>query len=138
KDIRAHHLSENRPLPSVVSSAVEHGLARAFGQGQWIQDFDGFYLNLNRATLKQHQVETEKAATLAAEEAASVPGVLAAFTRSQFLSGMLPSNPLGRKAINSYHVGRSGDVFIELEPFALPIAGEVETSHGSPWGYDAQ
>ncbi len=138
RDIRQHHLNENRPLTSLVGSAVERALSQAFGQGKWIQDFDGFYLSFNRSVLKQRQVDPDKAAVLAAEAASAVPGVLAAFTRNQFLTGGLPLSPLGRKANKSYNRQRSGDVFIELEPFALPIAGEIETSHGSPWSYDSQ
>src|SRR6266536_606310 len=39
RDIRQHHLNENRPLTSLVGNAVARALSRAFGQGKWIQDF---------------------------------------------------------------------------------------------------
>jgi len=136
--IREHRLNENRPLPSVVGDAVGRALSRSYGQGEWIRDFDGFYLNLNRDALSRRHLDVDKAVDIAAEAASTVPGVQAAFTRGQFLTGSLPSSPLARRAGNSYSLQRSGDVFIELEPFASPSSGDIETSHGSPWSYDSQ
>jgi predicted AlkP superfamily pyrophosphatase or phosphodiesterase len=138
KYIREHRLSPNRPFRSVVDEAVEHGLSQAYGQAEWIQDSDGFYIDLNRSALKQHQLDPDQAAMVAADAASGVPGVWTAFTRRQFLGGNLPRTPLARKASNSYNLQRSGDVFIVLDPFASPVEGEIETTHGSPWSYDSQ
>jgi predicted AlkP superfamily pyrophosphatase or phosphodiesterase len=43
-----------------------------------------------------------------------------------------------RKVINSFNSQRSGDVFIVLDQFAVPSSSDTETTHGSPWNYDAQ
>ena len=65
------------------------------------------------------------------------PGVFVAFTKTQLASGNLPNQAITRKALNSFNLSRSGDVFIVLEPFTVASASETMTSHGTPWDYDA-
>lgn len=62
----------------------------------------------------------------------------AAFARTQFVTGSLPNSPLARKAANSFHQKRSGDVFLVLMPYSVPVSGPANTSQGTPWNYDAQ
>lgn len=124
--------------PAAVRTAVEQALAGAFGQDQWIESFEDHNIYLDLATLKKHQIEREKAEAIAAEAAASVPGVWAAWTRTQFLTGTLPGGPLARMATNSFHSQRSGDVLVILAPYAVPAYTETTTTHGSPWNYDTQ
>jgi predicted AlkP superfamily pyrophosphatase or phosphodiesterase len=63
---------------------------------------------------------------------------MAAFTRTQLLTGSLPSTPFARAASNSFNPKRGGDVFVVLDPYAVPVSGSRETTHGSPWNYDSQ
>ncbi len=46
--------------------------------------------------------------------------------------------PLALKASNSFFSQRSGDIFLILEPYAVPVEADVGSTHGSPWNYDAQ
>lgn len=136
--IRDHHLGMGKVSPAGVKDAVEQALSQAFGKDQWVQDLSEFYINLNLLALKKHQVDPARAADMAASAAASVPGVQAAFTRAQLLAGNLPDSPVARKASNSFNSQRSGDVFLIVDQFAVPVPGDIETTHGSPWNYDAQ
>ena len=138
KFIKEHHLGLGNTVASAVRDAVEKALSQSYGPDQWVQDFTSFCLTLNKSTLKKHQAEEFKVAAIAAEAASSVPAVLAAFTRTQLLTGALPRSPLGRKAANSFHSQRSGDVFLILDPYALPVAEETGSTHGAPWSYDTQ
>jgi hypothetical protein len=113
-------------------------MSEAFGSGPWIEDADELYFYLNRDTLKKRNVPEAKAEEMAAQAAAAQPDVAAAFTRTQFLTGTLPNSPLARKAANSFNSKRSGDVFLVLGPYAVPVAGPNGTTHGSPWNYDTQ
>jgi hypothetical protein len=121
-----------------VRDAVEAALSEAFGREQWTQSVGVHYLYLSQAALKQRRVLPERAEAEAARAAAAVPGVMAAFTRTQLLAGSAGSSPLGRKALNSFHSQRSGDVFLILEPYAVAVGNDTETTHGTPWNYDAQ
>jgi predicted AlkP superfamily pyrophosphatase or phosphodiesterase len=138
KFIKEHHLGLGNTVASAVRDAIEKVLSQSYGPDQWVQDFTSFCLTLNKSTVKRHQAEESKVAAIAAEAASSVPAVLAAFTRTQLLTGALPRSPLGRKAANSFHSQRSGDVFLILDPYALPVAEETGSTHGAPWSYDTQ
>jgi hypothetical protein len=87
----------------------------------------------NPAFIREHQLGLGNA-----QAATSQPEVAAAFTRSQFLNGNLPNSPLARMAANSFYPKRSGDVFLVLMPYAVPVSGMTGTSHGTPWSYDTQ
>ena len=136
--IQEHKLGLGMAQPAAIRNAAEKALTQAFGPGPWIEDQDETYLFLNRDTLKKRNVAESKAEEVAAGAAASQPDVAAAFTRTQFLTGSLPSSPLARKAANSFDSKRSGDVFLIFMPYAVPSSNPTGTTHGSPWNYDAQ
>jgi hypothetical protein len=118
--------------------AVETSLSDAFGPDKWVEVFDIPYIYLNQKAIASRRTDPEKVEAEAARAAISAPGVFAAYSRSSLLAGHVPSSPLARKALNSFNPRRSGDVFIVLEPFAVPADSNTEASHGSPWSYDAQ
>jgi len=136
--IREHQLGLGNAQAAAIRSAAEKALVAEFGPGPWVEEGGEFYLYLNRETLKKRNVPESKAEEVAAQAATSQPDVAAAFTRSQFLNGNLPSSPLARMAANSFYPKRSGDVFLVLMPYAVPVSGITGTSHGTPWNYDAQ
>jgi predicted AlkP superfamily pyrophosphatase or phosphodiesterase len=136
--IKQYHLGLGNAVMSAIKEAVEKALSESYGPDPWVQDITSFCITLNKSTLKKHQAEESKVAGVAAEAAVSVPGISAAFTRTQLLTGALPLSPLARKTANSFYSQRSGDVFLILDPYALPVAGETESTHGAPWAYDTQ
>ena len=136
--IEQHHLGPGRLDPKSVRAAVEAALVKAFGPGDWVANAGEFYLDLSHPALESHHIRISRAQTLAAQAAMSVPTVRAAFTRTQFLTGLLPHTPLARKAANSYNPKRSGDVFLIPAPFAVVTGKMTGTNHGTPWNYDAQ
>jgi predicted AlkP superfamily pyrophosphatase or phosphodiesterase len=136
--IKEHHLGMGNFRLASLSQAVEGSLSQALGQGRWIQSLQPPFIYLNQATIREHNVTPERAAAEAAKAAMSVDGVKAAFTRNQLLTGSMDGSPLARKAANSFEAQRGGDVFVILDPYAVPVSGEMETTHGSPWAYDAQ
>ena len=136
--IREHKLGMGTAQTALLRKTVEEAVTREFGNGEWIGAIDLPYIYFDSEALNKQHIPAVRAEVVASAAAASVPGVLAAFTRSQILSGNLASSPLGRKVSNSFNAQRGGDVFIVLEPYAPPVAGPTSTTHGSPWNYDAQ
>ncbi len=124
--------------PTAVLNAAKEVLARSLGPGQWIEAIDEFYISLNLEALGSRHVVRARAEAVAAEAATRVPGVAAAFTRSQLSTQNLQSNPLTQKVLNSFHLKRGGDIFIVFEPFAVPVPPDQATTHGAPWSYDVQ
>jgi predicted AlkP superfamily pyrophosphatase or phosphodiesterase len=136
--IQQHKLGLGFAQPASIRSEAEKALTQAYGPGPWIEDQDETYLYLNRDTLKKRNVPESKAEEVAAQAAASLPEVAAAFTRTQFMTGSLPDNPIARKAANSFHSKRSGNVFLVFTAFTVPTNYPTGTTHGTPWNYDAQ
>lgn len=136
--IKSHKLGDGNAPLKAVKTAVEEALSREFGPDQWIAFLDEFALYLNADTLKKHDANPGRAESVAAQAAASVPGVAAAYTRSQLATGNLPDSPLARKASNSFNSQRSGDVILIFDPYAVAVEGVIGTTHGTAWNYDAQ
>lgn len=136
--IRDHKLGSGTANSIAIVAAVEQALSKEFGPGDWVEGKAEFELYLNRDALKQHGVSLGRAEFAAAEAAAAVPGVTAAFTRSQLMTGNLPDAPMARKVAHSFNSLRSGDVYLVLNPYAVPVQSGMDTTHGSPWSYDSQ
>ena len=136
--IQAHKWGPGNAQLALIRNAVEKGMASAFGPGGWVAGAREPFIYLDYDALEKHHISALRAQEVAATAAASAPGVMAAFTRTQLLTGSLPTSPFARAASNSFNPKRGGDVFIVLDPYAVPVSGSKETSHGSPWSYDSQ
>ena len=136
--VKDHHLGPGRFSSRGFREAVEASLSKVLGADNWIESLDLPYIYLNLNTISKHRTSPEKVEAEVARAAMSVPGVNLAITRNGLLTGSIPSSPMARKVINSFNFQRSGDVFIVLDQFAVPSGSDTETTHGSPWGYDAQ
>jgi arylsulfatase A-like enzyme len=136
--VQEHHLGFGRFSTAPLEHAIETALAGQFGPGKLVESVGIPYVYLDQEALKQRHIPPEKAEQIVARAARQVPGVKAAFTRTELESGGAALDPLFRKAVNSFEGSRSGDVFLILEPFAVPVGSDTSTTHGSPWSYDAQ
>lgn len=136
--VKEHKLGMGLFRGEAVKAAVETALTQAFGRDQWILSAGFPYIYLNQTAIAKRQIPRERVEAEVARAAVSVPGVKAAFTRTQLLAGTTGQSPLARKAAKSFESKRSGDVFLVLDPFAVPSDGETETTHGALWDYDAQ
>jgi predicted AlkP superfamily pyrophosphatase or phosphodiesterase len=136
--IKEHNLGHGLFESKTVRAAVEAHLSSMFGEDKWIENLDIPYIYLNLETLAKRQVSVEKAADEAAHAAMSVPGVFAAFSRASLISGNPSGQSIAHKAFNSLNLDRGGEVFFVLQPYSVASGSETSTSHGTPWGYDAQ
>ena len=136
--VREHHLGFGRFSTGPLKHAVEDALAEQFGQQRFVESIGIPYIYLDQDALKSRQIPVARAQAIVAEAALRVPGVRAAFTGTELERGQSAQDPLLRKALNSFLPSRSGDVFLILEPFAVPSSSDTGTTHGSPWNYDAQ
>jgi len=136
--IHEHNLGMGIFNEAAVKTAVGQALSKTFGDDNWIDSVQYAYIYLNLATVEKHSLDRAKVEGVAAEGAQTIPGINAAFTRSQFITGNLPQSALGHKAANSFNAQRGGDIFLVIDPYAVPTTSETSTTHGTPWNYDAQ
>jgi predicted AlkP superfamily pyrophosphatase or phosphodiesterase len=110
-------------------------LQARFGAGQWISGTAGTSPYLNHALMSERGVDQVEARQVAAAAARSLPHVTRVYTREQLLNGMVPDDAISRRIVQSYHLQRSGDLEIVLNPFW--IRQKSGTTHGTPYAYDA-
>jgi predicted AlkP superfamily pyrophosphatase or phosphodiesterase len=135
--IRQHDMGLGRFSLHSVEQAIEKSLSAKFGQGPWVEKMGLPDINLRAAGSGMFKVASETLDAEAAKAVLSVRGVKAAFTRSQLMGSLGDQSPLYVMAKNSFDPERSGDILFILEPFAVPVERATETTHGSPWDYDA-
>lgn len=136
--IQEHKWGAGLAQLSLIRKAVEEAMTSEFGKAEWVAAFGAPYIYFDSEALNKQHIQAARAEEVAAVAAASVPGVTAAFTREQILSGNLPASPIARKVSNSFNAQRAGDVFVVLDPYFLPVSSPTNSTHGSPWNYDAQ
>jgi hypothetical protein len=121
-----------------AADVVEAALDTACGAGDWVLAFTRTEPNLylNRELAASCGLDMAVVERAAADAAAAVPGVLAAFTRTQIMAGQLPAWPWVARVTLGFHPQRSGDVVVVTAPGVLPTGARVGTSHGTPWPPD--
>lgn len=85
------------------------------------------------AAAKFDEAEAERAV---GEELKQQFGIRAYFTRQQLAAGQVPDDPVGRRFRNGYSPYGGWWVYAQVPAFTLP-GGNMATTHGSPYSYDA-
>ena len=120
-----------------VLKAVNAALDAKYGGGaKWT--LGGLYeqnLYLDRTLIASKGLRAEDVEQAAADAAANVPGIYAAYSRTNILQGRLPKAPWSDWVTNGLNPQYGGDVMV-LEAPNQVYTGATGTSHGSAWAYD--
>ena len=120
-------------------------LQKQFGRNDLITGHSHPYLYLNLAAIKASGLDQEEVETFVAREAAKLPGIMYALTRSDLLQGRIAQAPIQQMIRRSFHPVRSGHIHLvqnqywflhsseEAEKMGIPSLAAI---HGSPWRYD--
>ncbi|MDB4985744.1 MAG: alkaline phosphatase [Myxococcaceae bacterium] len=126
---------------SLLRRTVDDGLRARFRVGvELVTDFVNPSLVLNEQRIAALSLDLAAVEHAAAELAATVPGVHAAYARSDLLAGSGPEHAFKERMEQSTHGERSGHVYIvPREHWLLATQPEKLTAmHGTPWPYDAR
>ncbi len=126
-----------RISPDVITGAVNAALEARYGaprRAAWVAHHDFPNVYLNREALAASRISVQQAERVAAEAVAAVPGVHEALTASDLARQR--AEGARTPAALSFHPGRSGDVYYQLEPYLMVDAGSTGTDHGTRWAYD--
>jgi len=123
--------------PSVDKGAVSEKIRRAlsgrFAGGSGIRLHGGTTrVWFDAGDLARHKVSARDAALAAGEAASTADGILGYIAPG---ASNLDAGTLEAYRLSTY-AGRSPDLFLVLEPFAL-VQGASPANHGTPWTYDA-
>jgi predicted AlkP superfamily pyrophosphatase or phosphodiesterase len=119
-----------------LREAVEAGLARRFGHGNWIEARLPLQVYLNRELSRTRRIDPVRLEIEASALALGHPGVARVYT-SRHLEGVSPreQDPWFIRFARGFDPERSGDLHVLLKPFWL-FSSERGTTHGSPYEYD--
>jgi hypothetical protein len=132
-------LDAGRVDPGALTRAIDQGLRERFGVGvELVSDFVNPSVVLNEQRIASLSLDLAAVERAAAELAVTVPGVHAAYARSDLVAGTLAS-PHKERLENSTHPERSGHVHIvPKERWLLATnPAPLAAMHGTPWEYDA-
>ena len=134
-------MQQQRKLPggripgSAVFGPIEAALDARYGEAEWILATAGSSPYLNHAAAIERKVDLAEMRRVAASAVSAVPQVTRVYTRDQMLAGAIPDDVIGRRIQRGYHLQRSGDLEIILQPYW--IRSTNGTTHGTPYSYDA-
>lgn len=119
-----------------VKQTIDTALATQFGEHAFTADVAGPHVYLNHDLLSAEQLPAAR--RLAQKALEELPGVSAAYTREEILTGQMPQTVTSEIVARSYHRTRSGDLFLVLEPFWIASSNKSGGSHGLNYAYDTQ
>ncbi len=123
-----------------LKAAVQAGLTKAFGPGEWLLALEDPSLYLNLKLAAEKKVDPALLEQAALEAALGVNGIAAGFTRTQLLKDGGGEAPYAKAVALSFHPNRAGDVLlVPAEQCFWGKYGERDegSTHGSPHAYDS-
>jgi predicted AlkP superfamily pyrophosphatase or phosphodiesterase len=113
-----------------------------YGDGPWIQNFDGDQLYLNRTIISEKKLQLENIQQDAANFLVNLEGISGALTAHHLQTSQYNTG-LRERVQNGYHQKRSGDVLLTFDAglvqdddSEIDVASVKGTIHGSGYSYD--
>lgn len=122
------------PLKTLMAT-VNDSLATQFGKGPWVTQWSATGMLFDEARIQAHGLDRDAVYAAAARAAEQVPGIAAAFTRSQLTSDE-PAGELLRRMRLSWHPDAAAPLQIVVKPGWMISSKNTGTTHGSPYRYD--
>ncbi len=108
-------------------------LVQRFGAGKWVADYSATNLLFDRKLMAT--VDTAALFEETRKLALSEPGIAAAYTRQELISGSRAGAPFFEQMRRAFHPDVSGDIVLALKPWWMSGSSNA-TTHGSPHAYD--
>lgn len=132
-----NHLSAGFIKPALVTSTLQSALSAKYGEGDWLPLKKGYEIvYLDHALIGRKKLDEADVQKTAADALRTLPHVARVYTRSQLLRNELLDDVIDHRVRNGFHIARSADLFVVLDPFYLFQNEATGTSHTSPYNYD--
>jgi predicted AlkP superfamily pyrophosphatase or phosphodiesterase len=121
-----------------IEAAADKALDAKFGARDWVSAYVEPYLYLNDAAVADSKRDIAEVQAVAARAIGQMPGVYAAYTRTQIEEGRLPATEMGARLYKGFYPKRAGDVLMVAEQawFSEGSPHSHASTHGSPYTYD--
>jgi predicted AlkP superfamily pyrophosphatase or phosphodiesterase len=127
---------------AMYNEKLNNYLIDTYGDGQWIQNFDGDQLYLNRTIINEKKIQLETIQQDAANFLVNLEGISGALTAFHLQTNQYTSG-LKERVQNGYHQKRSGDILLTFDAGTvqdddseIDVASVKGTIHGSGYSYD--
>lgn len=123
-----------RLLTKTLAQKATAALSQRYGDGQWLISGTEY---LNLALIDSRHLNRAEVERAAADAIQVQPHIARVYTRSELQSGSVTGDPIGRAFTLDFFAQRSGDLFVLPEPYWIFSTSTTETTHGTPYWYDA-
>ena len=137
-----HHLPTGIARITLYEDALNKFLRDRYGKKEWIQNFDGANIYLNREIIHDEDKDLSEMQQAAADFMMDQEGVYLALTAHQLTFNEYQSGIRGMLQ-NGFHYDRSGDVLLAFDPGYvqngnpnIQVSQIKGTGHGTGWAYD--
>ncbi|WOP14541.1 alkaline phosphatase family protein [Ottowia sp. SB7-C50] len=113
-----------------VQKKLEAGLSQRFGPGRWLLGISGSSLLIDKTAVAARAQDLDAVADEARRLLLAEPGVAAAYTRRELLTGSPAGAPFFEAMRRAWHRDVSGEVQFALQPGWM--FGSTVATHGSP------
>ena len=117
-------------------AALNAGLAKRYGPGEWAIAFSAQAVVLNKPLIAEKKVNVAELSEEGRRILLAEPGIAAVYTRAELDGNTKAGAPLFNQIRNSWNRDLSGDLQIGLKPFWMYSSATTGTTHGSPYEYD--
>jgi len=132
-----NHISAGFIKPALITTTLQSSLSAKYGDGDWVQMKKGYeIIYLDHSVIARKKLNEADVQRTAADALRMLPHVARVYTRSQLLRNELLDDMIDHRVRNGFHVARSADLFVILDPFYLFQNEATGTSHTSPYNYD--
>ncbi|MEO8130399.1 MAG: alkaline phosphatase family protein, partial [Bryobacteraceae bacterium] len=132
-----NHMSAGFIKPALITTTLQSALVAKYGDGDWVQMKKGYeIIYLDHGLMARKKLNEADVQRTAAEALRTIPHIARVYTRSQLLRNELLDDMIDHRVRNGFHIARSADLFVILDPFYLLQNEATGTSHISAYNYD--
>lgn len=120
-----------------LRKVIEEALQARYGEDKWVPAKGGEAYFLDERLLQARGIPAEEARQVAAEALRNVPHVARVYTKGELLRPVPDGDLVTQRVRNGYYPPRGGDLVLVFEPYWMMGSTTSQTTHGSPFSYDA-
>ena len=133
---KARGLDADRLSGSQTVTRVAAELEKRFGTPKLALYLSASALVLDKKLIAEKGLDFDTVAEAARTSLLAVPGIAAAYTRSELSKRSRTDAPFFNAIVKSWHPDVSGDIQVVLKPNWMFTSSTANTTHGSPHPYD--
>jgi hypothetical protein len=131
----ARKMPGGRVDPAAIRAAVQLGLVKKYGAGEWVAGAWDLAVYLNQGLIARLKLDLAEVEKEAAQAIQVLPHISRVYTLEEMRQGWGLRDSVSQKVANGYHLRRGPDVELILDPYWMVGAGKG-TGHAAPYSYD--